>query len=211
MLHEALHADLEAIAGMDVFDEHADFVAPLLAQVPLDVANAMENIAQSLHATGNDEESDEDCEDASEEECGDACVEEGLGRQPVDANAAAGADGGVSSAAGSNGDGVKLAGAPPLETFNLRQTLDWSFFRLDDGRAIGKIHAVGTGGLKGTCRVHQRCVLWLSCASRMPEGENAIVRWFGSAATDQPVDASSHADLARDIKISFGMCVRQRR
>lgn len=74
-------------------------------------------------------------------------------------------------------------------------------------RRIGKIHSVGTGnGKKATCKVHPRCVCWVTprigTAATLLQDLEA---WLSEAAGESPASEATHRVSAYHVKVRYGM------
>ena len=81
------------------------------------------------------------------------------------------------------------------------------FFEDAAGKQIGQIHQVN--GRKATCRLHDRCVCWVTKAADLDALEVDLKTWLRQVAGPDPVSVASHAWAAYDLKIRYGIKPRK--
>ena len=128
-------------------------------------------------------------------------------------------DGGITSVAGgaSSSSAAAPAVAPPIpkewqwRELGLHQVSRWHYRDLHGnhkGREVAVLHQVSPSSLKATCKCHtcgrSRCVLWLSNVTDAAATECDLVHWI---AAGREVPHSRHQELARDVKLRYGMRV----
>jgi hypothetical protein len=122
------------------------------------------------------------------------------------------AAGGASS---SSAAGPAVAPSNPKEWqwqgLGLHQISPWRYRDLHgsrQGQEVAVLHQVSPTSLKATCKYHtcgrSRCVLWLSNVKDAAATERDLVHWI---AAGREVPVSRHQELARDVKLRYGMRV----
>lgn len=91
----------------------------------------------------------------------------------------------------------------------LREVSRWRFALRESGQDIGVLHQLGLNQLKATCKRKSHkgrrpCVCWLSNVTDLQKAERDLVRWLAAGEGS----ADDHADIARDLKLTYGMRVR---
>jgi len=84
----------------------------------------------------------------------------------------------------------------------------WRFYDTGGRIFLGVLHQVGPAGLKATCKLHRRCVCWLTSVPDVNVAEADLVRWF---AGGQSASSMQHQEEAARIKTAYGMRVRNRK
>jgi hypothetical protein len=112
---------------------------------------------------------------------------------------------------GGESSGSDAEGGPqnPHETnrwshLGLVQRPGWQFFT-EAGLARGCVHAIGAGSMKATCRVHSKCICWLSNVVDVTKTESDLVSWLADPGDSR----SAHQLSAYELKAAYGMNVRR--
>ena len=89
----------------------------------------------------------------------------------------------------------------------LQELPNWRFAdAADAAKKRGHIHQIGPTQMKATCALHKACVCWFTAIPSTEQGERDLVGWLASAAD---VSKEDHQDMARKLKIGYGMKPRK--
>ena len=74
-------------------------------------------------------------------------------------------------------------------------------------KRIGKIHSVGTGNAKkATCKVHSRCVCWVTPRIGTPADlVEDLKTWLSEASGESPASSGAHMVSSYRVKVKYGM------
>lgn len=101
-----------------------------------------------------------------------------------------------------------MVGVWPLAQ-EVKDGTGFGFQDIERAVLVGRAHLMGGGkSIKAQCKLHKSCQCWLSCAGRIDEGLEDVASWFVHGKTST---AEEHVSLARDIKVKYGMKLRNNR
>ena len=81
----------------------------------------------------------------------------------------------------------------------------WRFKSRATDQLVGLFHQMSLRSLKATCKMHPRCVCWLSGVTDVFATERDLVEWLAAASTTTAV---AHLASATLLKRRYGMRVR---
>lgn len=92
------------------------------------------------------------------------------------------------------------------------QSSDGCSFSDACGKRVGKIHRIGTSGIKATCQLHAGCVCWLtSMPNGIEQAQLDLATWLSKAAPPLSFSGDVHRDSGDDLKRTYGMRPRRRK
>ena len=89
----------------------------------------------------------------------------------------------------------------------------WRYVKRTDGNTQGgTLHAIGSDGLKATCKIHPKCACWITLraleqAEVRIAVEAELIDWLAKGID---ATADSHRDQSAQIRMARGMRVRKR-